>query len=189
METTKKIKILEFVIALVLILVGISLRLLPHPPNFAPIVAIALFAGVYLSRKTAFFLPIAAMVISDIFIGYYDFRLMAVVYGCFLLTVILGFWLKKYKKWYIILGSSFLASTIFFLITNFAVWTFSSWYSKDLVGLIQCYIMALPFFKNTLLGSLFYVTVFFGSYEIVTAWIQKRFRILEKTLILNKQSL
>ena len=92
---SKKGKILEFSIALFLILIGVSLRLLPHPPNFAPIAAIALFGGVYFSRKIAFILPITAMIISDMFIGYYEFSLMAFVYGSFLLTVILGFYLKK----------------------------------------------------------------------------------------------
>ena len=83
-KLTKKGKILEFSVALLFILIGVSLRLLPHPPNFAPIAALALFGGVYLSRKIAFILPMAAMMISDIFIGYYEFGLMIFVYGSFL---------------------------------------------------------------------------------------------------------
>jgi len=176
---SKKGKILEFSIALFLILIGVSLRLLPHPPNFAPIAAIALFGGVYFSRKIAFILPITAMIISDMFIGYYEFSLMAFVYGSFLLTVILGFYLKKNKQWYTIGGSAILSAILFFLITNFAVWAFTPWYAKTISGLIQCYLMALPFFKNTLLGNLFYVTVFFGAYEIVEVWIRKKYRIIE----------
>jgi len=147
---------------------------LPHPPNFAPITAIALFGGVYLSRKIAFTLPIVAMVISDIFIGYYEIKLMICVYTAFLLCVMLGFWLKKHKKWQTILGSSVLSALIFFILTNFAVWIFTPWYAKTLSGIIQCYVMALPFFKNTLLSSLFYTTIFFGVYEIVEVWIRKR---------------
>ena len=176
---SKKGKILEFSIALFLILIGVSLRLLPHPPNFAPIAAIALFGGVYFSRKIAFILPITAMIISDIFIGYYEFSLMAFVYGSFLLCVVLGFWLKKHKKWYTVGGSAILSAILFFLITNFAVWAFTPWYTKTIFGLIQCYLMALPFFKNTLLGDLFYVTAFFGTYEMVEVWIRKKFRIIE----------
>lgn len=179
-KITKKGKILELSIALILILIGVSLRLLPHPPNFAPIAAIALFGGAYLSRKIAIFLPMAAMVISDIFIGYYEFSLMIFVYGSFLLCVLLGFWLKKHKKWYTVGGSAILGAVLFFIITNFAVWVFTSWYSKDLSGLIHCYLMALPFFKNTLLGNLFYVSCFFGVYEIIRVWIRKRFKIIEK---------
>lgn len=177
MNISKKGKIIEFVIAAIFVLIGIALRFLPHPPNFAPIAAIALFGGVYFSRKTALILPIAVMLISDIFIGYYEIGLMFFVYGSFLLTVILGFWLKKNKKWQTVLGSAFLSALIFFILTNFAVWVFTPWYAKTLSGIIQCYVMALPFFKNTLFGDLFYTTVFFGSYELIEVWIKKSLRV------------
>jgi len=180
---TKKGEFLEFIFALIFILIGVSLRLLPHPPNFAPIATIALFGGVYLSKKVALILPIAAMTISDIFIGYYEPKLMVSVYGSFLLCVILGFWLKNHKKWYTVLGSSILGAVLFFLITNFAVWAFTPWYTKDFSGILQCYLMALPFFKNTLLGDLFYVATFFGVYEIVEVWIRKKFRIIGTTIL------
>ncbi len=177
---SKKGKILTFIIAITFVLIGVSLRLLPHPPNFAPIAAIALFGGVYLSRKTAFILPMAAMVISDIFLsGYYHLPVMISVYGCFLLMVALGIYLKKHKKWYTIGGSAILSAIIFFVVTNFAVWVFTFWYPRTFSGLIQCYIMAIPFFKNTLLGNLFYVTAFFGTYEIAEVWIRKRFEMPE----------
>jgi len=177
---TKKGKNLEFLIALFFTLIGVSLRFLPHPPNFAPIAAIALFGGVYFSKRTALILPMAVMIISDLFIGYYEPKLMATVYGSFLLCVILGFWLKKQKKWYTVLGSSLFGAIIFFVLTNFAVWAFTPWYAKTISGLIQCYLMALPFFKNTLLGDLFYVAVFFGTCEAVEVWIKKKFIIPKK---------
>jgi len=183
MEISKKGKILELLIILIFILIGVSLRLLPHPPNFAPIATIALFGGVYLSKKVALILPIAAMTISDIFIGYYEPKLMVSVYGSFLLCVILGFWLKNHKKWHTVLGGSILGAVLFFLITNFAVWAFTPWYAKTFPGLIQCYFMALPFFKNTLLGNLFYATIFFGVYEIVEVWIGKKFSLVKTTAI------
>lgn len=175
-KITKKGKILKLIIALLFVAIGVSLRLLPHPPNFTPILAIALFGGVYFSRKIAFVLPILAMVFSDIFIGYYGVLLMITVYGTFLLSVVLGFWLKKHKKWYTVLGSAILSAVLFFLVTNFAVWAFTPLYAKTLSGIIQSYIMAIPFFRNTLLGNLFYVTVFFGAYEIAKVWIEKRFK-------------
>jgi len=182
----KKEKTLEFLVVLLFILIGIGLRLLPHPPNFAPIATMALFGGTYFSRKISFILPLAIMAISDLFIGYYDPRLMISVYGSFLLCVVLGFWLKEHKKWYTVLGSSFLSAIIFFFITNFAVWVFAPWYAKTFSGLVQCYIMAIPFFKNTLLGNLFYVVVFFGAYEAVEVWIKKRFAILKEVPVLVK---
>ena len=181
MQITKKIQIIEVAIAVLLVLIGVSLRLLPHPPNFVPIIAIALFAGVYLSKRIAFVLPMIAMIISDIFIGYYQFSLMAAVYGSFLICVILGFWLKKHKKWYTIGGSTILGAVLFFLITNFAVWALTPWYAKTFSGLIQCYFMALPFFRNTLLGDLFYVTLFFGAYELIEVLIRKSFRVAKES--------
>lgn len=183
MKTLKKEKNIELIVALVFILIGISLRLIPHTPNFTPIAAIALFGGVYLSKKIALILPIGVMMISDMFIGYYEPKLMISVYGSFLLCVVLGFWLKKHKRWYIIGGSAILSSVIFFFITNFAVWAFSPWYAKTISGIIQCYIMALPFFRNTLMGDMFYVTVFFGTYELVEVWIRSRFKIRKKDTI------
>ena len=183
LKLTKKEKTLEFIVALLLILIGVSLRLIPHAPNFTPIAAIALFGGVYFSRKIALILPIGAMVISDIFIGYYEPKLMIFVYGSFLLCVVLGFWLKKHKKWYTIGGSAILSAVLFFLVTNFAVWAFTPWYAKTLSGVIQCYLMALPFFRNTLLGDLFYVTVFFGAYELIGVWVRKRFEVKKKGIV------
>lgn len=187
METnlSKKGKILEFSIALFFILIGAILRILPHPPNFAPIAAIALFGGVYFSKKLALILPILAMFVSDFFLGFYSFLLIASVYGSFLLVVILGFWLRKHKKWYTITGCAILGSILFFLITNFAVWAFTNWYPKTFFGFIQCYLMALPFSRNTLLGDIFYVSLFFGLYELAEVWLRKKFT-LPKVILPSK---
>jgi len=183
----KNSKILEFSVILIIVLTGVSLRFLFHPPNFTPIFAIALFGGVYFSKKIALILPILIMLIGDIFIGYYEVGLMIFVYGSFLLCVLLGFWLKKRKTWQIILGGSLLSALLFFFFTNFAVWVFTPWYTKTISGLIQCYLMALPFFRNTLLGNLFYVTAFFGAYEMVRVLIEKKSKLTKKTsLYINK---
>ena len=176
----------KFIIALFFVLIGVGLRLVPHAPNFTPIAAVALFSGVYFSKKIALTLPILAMLISDLFIGFYDFKLMVAVYGSFILCAILGFWLKKHKKWNTVAGAAFLSSAFFFVITNFAVWLFSSWYTKSFSGFIQCYIMALPFLKNTLLGDLFYTAVFFGAYELSTALVGKIFKEKKDDIILAR---
>ena len=160
-------KNIQFILISLFIILGVAFRLLGHPPNFTPITAIALFGGVYLGRKLSLFLPILAMFLSDIFIGFYRPSLMIVVYGSFILTVILGWWLKNNKKWYNIIAVSLLASLLFYLLTNFAVWIFTPWYAKTLAGLVYCYYLALPFFRNTLMGNVFYVAVFFGSYQLV----------------------
>lgn len=166
------------VFPLLIILLAVLLRLLPHPANVAPITALALFGGVYLERKFAFILPVAAMLISDYFIGFYGME-MLFVYGSFLISGLIGLWIKSHKNIKTIVGGSLLASVLFYLITNFGVWADPrSWYSKDIVGLIDSYIAAIPFFRNTLVGDLFYTGVFFGGYELI-------FRIAKKYLPLK----
>jgi len=143
------------------------LRLLPHAPNFTPVGALALLGGVYLSKRLGFILPIVVMGVSDFFIGFYDYRLMLVVYGSFLVTVALGC-LMRNKVSSLRVGLGALGgSVVFFLFTNFAVWAFSSWYPLTLNGLMAAYAMGIPFFRMTLLGDLLYSTVFFGAYEVI----------------------
>jgi len=168
-----KIKKIDYFVALFFVLIGIGFRLFPHLPNFNPITAIALFSGVYLTRRTALIIPMIALAVSDYFIGYYEFSLMASVYGSFILCALIGFWLKKHKKWYNIGGSAIACSVLFFLVTNFAVWAFTVWYPHTLAGLIQCFTMALPFFRNAMLGDVFYVGVFFGAYEMAKVGVKK----------------
>ncbi|MDO8424768.1 MAG: hypothetical protein Q7S70_02395 [bacterium] len=157
----------ELFLALILFSAGISLRFLPHAPNFSPLSAIALFGGTYFSKRKALVLPMTIMIVSDMLLGFYEIKLMAAVYGSLLLSVVLGFWLKNNKKWYWVAGSAALSATLFFLITNFAVWAFTPWYPKTFSGLLQSYLMALPFFKNNLLGNLFFASCFFGAYETI----------------------
>jgi hypothetical protein len=158
----------------ILILIGVVLRFLPHPANFAPIAAIGLFSGCYLMKRYAFVLPLAAMLISDIFIGFYSWKIMLSVYLSFALVGLIGVWLKSHKSVYMIAGGALLSSASFFLITNFAVWAFGTLYPHSLNGLLACYIAAIPFFKNTIMGDMFYVGVLFGSYEMVHFWMGKR---------------
>lgn len=185
-KLSKNGKYLELIIAIIFIGISVAFRFLPHPPNFTPIAVVALFGGVYLSRKMAILLPLAAMFVSDIFIGYYETGLMIAVYGSFLLCVFLGIWLKKHKKWFTILGSSILGAILFFIVTNFAVWATTSWYAKNFFGLTQCYLMAIPFFRNTLLGDLFYTVVFFGLYELVGVWFKNRIKITKTVIACSK---
>jgi len=157
-----------------LILIGVIFRFAPHPANFAPIAAIGLFSGCYLKKKWALLLPIGAMLISDYFIGFYSWKIMASVYLSFALIGLIGIAVKKHKNVYTVIGSSLGASVLFYLVTNFAVWAFGTMYAPNFAGLIQCYVAAIPFFRNTLMGDLFYVSVLFGSYELVSLWVQQR---------------
>ncbi|MCX6763739.1 MAG: hypothetical protein NTZ97_03360 [Candidatus Moranbacteria bacterium] len=160
--TTKE----KVIAVIILILVGISYRLFPHPPNFAPVAAISLFSGFYF-RRYFIFIPVVIMLVSDIFIGFYDWKLMAVVYFSFILVCFIGILMRKNKSVLSLIGYSLTGSILFFLLTNFAVWFFASWYPHNFQGLTECYLMAIPFFKNTIAGDLFYASVIFGCYEIL----------------------
>ncbi len=167
--SSKQSAISTSTIAALLILFGVALRFAPHPPNFAPIAAIALFGGLYLNRKMAFVLPIAAMLVSDLFIGFYSWKMMAAVYLSFIAMVGIGLLVKQNKKFSTILGGTLLGSLLFFLITNAAVWAFGTMYPHSLSGLMSSYTMAIPFFKNTLMGNLFFVGMLVGSMEAIMA--------------------
>lgn len=156
---------------LLIIAIAVGLRLLPHLPNIAPIGAMALFGGAYLNKKYALIIPLIAMFISDIFLGFHS--TMLYVYGSFLLIGFMGIWLSQRKSIGIIAGASLVSSLVFFIITNFGVWISGGLYPKTLSGLIECYVYALPFFRNTILGDLFYVGIFFGSYELLISLFLK----------------
>ena len=172
-----KFKILQnkqgivILIAVFLVFLGVLARFLPHPPNFVPLLALALFSACYLPKKWALIAPLGAMLLSDVFIGFYQWQIMLAVYFSFFLMSLLGFMLKKRQKWYLVAGFSALGSLLFFLITNFAVFAFSPWYPKTLAGLLQCYIMALPFLRNTFFSALFYSSCFFGVYQLIVSSI------------------
>ncbi|MCK4554569.1 hypothetical protein KAU19_06465 [Candidatus Parcubacteria bacterium] len=169
----------KLIISIILVSLGVACRLLPHAWNFAPIAGIALFAGVYLGRKYAIALPIIAMTIGDLFIGFYEWQLMIAVYGSYAAIGLLGGLIKKHKSMETVMAGSIIASVIFFLATNWAVWQFSPWYVKSFEGLIYCYTLALPFFRNTLLGNLFYVSVLFGAYEVAVILARQKQASLE----------
>ncbi len=153
-------------VLVVLIIFGITSRLLPHPANFTSIGAILLFGGFYFKKEWKIIAPLAIMFISDSFLGFYDLKLMAVVYFCFFLYFIFGHYIKSNKIFLGSFGFSLLGSTLFFIITNFAVWAFAGWYPHTSVGLLNCYFLALPFFFNTLAGDLFYTGAIFGIYKL-----------------------
>ena len=157
----------QLIVILILVAVGVFYRLLPHPANFAPIAAVSLFSGFYFRRYFVFLVPILSMFLSDFFIGFYNWKLMVVVYASFVLIGFIGILIRKNKSILSVIGCSLMSSVLFFLLTNFAVWFFSAWYPHNLQGLESCYLMAVPFFRNTALGDLFYVSVVFGCYEIL----------------------
>ena len=162
----------ELILGITLVLVGAATRLLPHPANFVPLGAIAIFSGLFLPRKLALWLPLAALLVSDLFIGFYMWEVMLTVYASFLLTTFVA--TKIDHKFAPILGTTLAGAIFFFLTTNAAVWAFGTMYTHDLTGLSQSYIQALPFFRNSLLGDLFFTGILVGSYQAL------RFLLKEK---------
>ena len=153
------------VLLLTIIFAAAALRLLPHPSNFTPIGALALFAGAHFDDKRwALIVPLAAMFLSDILIGFHG--QMPITYGAFAVIVCMGFLLREKKTALRVTGASLAAATFFFIVSNFAVWAFDGLYPMTLAGLVTCYIAAIPFFANTLAGTLFYSAVLFGGFAL-----------------------
>jgi hypothetical protein len=145
-------------------------RLIPHPPNFAPIAAMALFGGAYFSKKwAAFIVPITAMFITDLFLGFHE--TMWAVYLSFVLIVVIGMLMLKEKKVSNVFFASVISSVSFFVITNFGIWLSTAYYEKTGTGLGVCYTAAIPFFHQTLLSDLFFIAILFGLFEIIKAKI------------------
>lgn len=148
-----------------LIAIGVVMRIMPHPPNFAPITALALFGGAVLPKRTGLWLPLAAMVMSDLIIGLHP--LIPVTWGTFLLIALFaGKQLRGRLNTGSILASSLGSSLFFFAASNLAVWAEGALYPRTLAGLSDTFVQALPFFRNTLLGDLFFAGMFFGAYYL-----------------------
>ncbi len=160
----------NFGMALTLILLGVTSRLLPHPPNFAPIAAVAIFSGMYLKQWWGFTIPLITMIGSDIIIGFYSWPIMASVYTGFLISFIVGRWITLIAKNKLrrTISGTVLSSILFFVLTNWAVWAFGSMYPHTLGGLTASYTMAIPFFRNSLLGDLFFVGILVGTMEAIS---------------------
>ena len=151
-------------LAISLIIIGILLRFIPHTANFTPVAAIAIFAGVYLNKRQALIVPLLLMVLSDIFLGMHN--VVAFTWGSFLLVTCLGIWAKNHKTFKAIASTSVVSSILFYLITNFGVWAMG-WYPLTGRGLIDCYILGLPFLRTFTVATLVYTVIFFGAYELI----------------------
>lgn len=152
-------------------------RVLPHPPNFSPIEAVALFGGAYFAKRHwALLVPLAAMFLSDMVLGllrgglYFEYFASAgylLVYACILLSTLLGFGLRGKVGASRVLGYSLVGSMLFFVVTNFGAWLSDPLYPKTAAGLAAAYIAGVPFFQWTVLGTLFYAALLFGGFELL----------------------
>jgi hypothetical protein len=143
----------------IIMLAAVLTRLVPHLPNFTPVTAIALFGGLYISNKIlAYALPLIIMFISDIFLGFSSITLF--VYAGFMLVTLIGTLRKKPN-----ILTIFMGSLSFFIVTNFGVWLLG--YPKTWTGLVECYTLALPFFRNSLLGDFFYSGIMIIGFNFI----------------------
>jgi len=157
-------------LALILVVVGIFFRFIPHAPNLNPVAAIALFGAAYLpNRRLALIVPLALMMTSDLFLGLHD--VVVFTWGSMVLISLIGLSLKKTGGLTIVLAGSLVSSLAFFVITNFGVWL-TGWYPRTPAGLAQCYIAAIPFFRNFLASTLIYATALFGAYGLSARFIK-----------------
>jgi len=169
----------KLTIAGALILLAVLGRLLPHLWNFTPVIAVSIIAGRYLGRNYGIAVPLIAMVASDLFIGFYHWPLMATVYGSIALAGLLSFAVRKYPAMETGVVLSLISSTLFFLITNGAVWYFTDLYPGDLSGLLSSYTAGLPFYRNALMGDLFYTGGLLVIFQTVPVYLP----IIQNTLI------
>ena len=152
-------------------------RLLPHPPNFSPVEAMALFGGAYFANRAwAIVVPLVAMVLSDIALGlmfggsymsYIASLSFWSVYVCIALSTVMGFGLRGKVGSAKVLGYSLAGSILFFVVTNFFTWLGSTMYPQTGAGLIAAYVAGIPFFKWTVLGTLFYSALLFGGFALL----------------------
>ena len=146
-------------------------RIIPHPPNFTPILATAILAPQIFTKKLylSIFLIILAMFISDLFIGIHKYIIFT--YIPLILIIIMSNSFDKVKTSILVMAIS--SPLIFFLISNFGVWALSNFYAKDLNGLMQSYILALPFLKNTFTSTIFFIVLYFIIYNFLIFAISK----------------
>ena len=148
-----------------IILLALS-RLIPHPPNFTPILGMAVFSGAIINKKiVAYLVPLAAMLLSDLYLGFHSG--MPIIYFTLAICVLIGTFIESR----VTILNSILGITagvlVFYLITNFTVWYGSGMYENSLSGLITCYVMGLPFLQNTFISSLIYGMGAFLIYEVI----------------------
>lgn len=161
----KKIITPASLFAIALIIVAAVTRLLPHPANVTPIMAIAIFGGAYFSKKyMAILVPLCILLVTDLVIGTH--ASMWAVYAAFIMAAGIGMILRNRVKISTVIGASLASSIVFFVVSNFGVWISGfCGYPMTFSGLLLCYEMAIPFFRNEVIGTLVYSAVMFGVFE------------------------
>lgn len=169
----------DFVAVAFLVGLDVAARLLPHAPDFTPVAATALFAASVLRiRALSVLVPLVGLILGDAMLGFYDLRVMAVVYAALALPACAACLSGRLRRPAMVVPVLLSSSLSFFLVTNFAVWAFSPMYAANAAGLVKCYIAALPFLQNMVAGDLFWGLVLFGG-----CWLARNVRTVKAAAI------
>ena len=155
-------------LAVIILALGVLSRFAGHAPNFTPTIALALFGGVYLPRKYTVITPILFMLLSDLVIGFHD--TMLYTWGSVVLISLIGVSLRGRNKFSTFLFGGVASAVLFFVITNFGAWP--TLYPITWQGFVDCYVAAIPFFRNTFVSTVVYSVVLFGAYELVASRVR-----------------
>lgn len=172
-------KSMNYAIAFVLVLLAALCRLVPHPMNFTPVLAVALFGGATLPRRISYAVPLGAMLLSDLALGYGFGKMNVVVYGCLLAGVAMGWLLRDNRTLGRTIAATLSGSLLFYVVTNFVVWLGPPMpppfdYPHTFAGLVKCYVMALPFFRNALAGDVCWTLGLFALFDAARLWASRR---------------
>lgn len=151
---------------IVMVVLGACARLVPHPWNFTPMMAIGLFAGSHARKvSTGVLATLLALALSDAVLGFYSG--FWYVYAAALIPVFLGMLIRDRSGAGVIAAAAFASSLSFFLVTNFMVWATGNMYPHTIGGLSACFLAGIPFYRNQILGDAFYTTAIFGGYALI----------------------
>lgn len=170
---TRAMNLREILITLAIIASVAVTRFVPHPPNFTPVMSVAIFgSAVFFNRYLGLVVALAAMALSDLFLGMHS--TLPYVYGAMILCGMLGFLLRDRRNAVKILGVTLVGSVVFFVITNLGVFISQDLYPKTGAGLVACYVAALPYLKTSLVGDILFSAVLFGLHHVLVAQAQRR---------------
>lgn len=168
-------------LAVLLILVATFYRVMPHPENFAPLSAIAICGGMYLSKRMSLIVVLGLMLISNLYVNAFKYHMQ---YGLlspqmlgqmvgFLVALFIGWAVGRKKSFGSVTGGTVAASVQFFVLSNLVSWAVDPGYAKNLAGMLQCLTVGLPgypttlsFFWTTLASDLIFTALFVGAIEL-----------------------
>lgn len=172
----------RFLLLTFLIILGVMSRFVPHYPNFTAVGAVALLSGKYFNRKVySYAIPLITLWISDLILNHFIYPEYSSgwqswigdtwTYLGFGLTILIGSQFIRMVSTLNVMQSAIISSLVFFLISNFGVWTQGSLYPKNFSGLFAAYIAGIPYFWSSLLANVIFSLIFFNGYELI---LQKR---------------